>query len=48
MDFRLGGATDELRAEARAFLAEHMTRELEEQVHRTGVSHDPAFSKAMV
>jgi alkylation response protein AidB-like acyl-CoA dehydrogenase len=48
MDFRLGEASDELRAEVRAFLEERVTRELEEQVYRSGVSHDPEFTRALV
>jgi alkylation response protein AidB-like acyl-CoA dehydrogenase len=47
MDFRLGEASDTLRAEAKAFIAEHHTDELREQVYRTGVSHDPAWTKAL-
>ena len=40
MDFRLGDRAEALRAEVQAFLDEHMTPELEEQLYRTGVSHD--------
>ena len=47
MDFRLGESSDELREEVREFLDEHMSRELEEQVYRTGVSHDDAFTAAL-
>jgi len=48
MDFRLGGETASLRAEIRGFLDEHVTDELEERVHRSGVSHDDAFTRALV
>jgi alkylation response protein AidB-like acyl-CoA dehydrogenase len=48
MDFRLGGTSEEFRAEVQEFLAEHMSEALEEQVYRTGVSHDDAFTQALV
>ena len=48
MDFRLGAASEEVRAEVRAFLDEHMSEALEEQVYRTGVSHDETFTRALV
>ena len=48
MDFRLGETSGEFRAEVVAFLDEHMTPELEERVYRTGVSHDEAFTRALV
>jgi alkylation response protein AidB-like acyl-CoA dehydrogenase len=48
MDFRLGQSNDELRDEIRTFLDEHMTPELEERIYRTGVSHDDAFTQALV
>jgi 3-oxocholest-4-en-26-oyl-CoA dehydrogenase alpha subunit len=47
MDFRLDEATEELRAEVREFLKEHVTEELEERLYRSGVSHDPDFTKAL-
>ncbi|MGO8873035.1 MAG: acyl-CoA dehydrogenase family protein [Acidimicrobiales bacterium] len=48
MDFRLGASSEALRAEVREFLDEHMTPGLEEQVYRTGVSHDDDFTRALV
>ena len=48
MDFRLGESSEALRSEVREFLDEHMTRDLEEQVYRTGVSHDEEFTRALV
>jgi len=48
MDFRLGVSSEARRAEVRAFLDEHMSLDLEEHVYRTGVSHDEAFTKALV
>ncbi len=47
MDFRVHEGEDELRAEVRAFLDEHLTPELEARMHRTGVSHDGAFTRAL-
>jgi alkylation response protein AidB-like acyl-CoA dehydrogenase len=47
IDFRFDDATEEFRAEVREFLGEHITRELEEQVYRTGVSYDEGFTRAM-
>ena len=43
IDFELGPASEAFRAEARAFLEEAMTPELEERIYRTGVSHDDEF-----
>jgi len=48
MDFRLGEASDALRERFRPFLEEHMTRELEERLYRTGVNHDDGFTRALV
>ena len=48
MDFRLGEDSGDFRAEVVAFLDEHITPELKERVYRTGVSHDDAFTKALV
>ncbi|HZQ85264.1 MAG TPA: acyl-CoA dehydrogenase family protein [Acidimicrobiales bacterium] len=48
MDFRLGPKSDALREELRSFLDEFMTPEREERLYRTGVSHDPAFTEALV
>lgn len=47
MDFRLGPSSESVRDRMRAFLEQHMTRELEEQVYRTGVSHDEEFCRAL-
>jgi 3-oxocholest-4-en-26-oyl-CoA dehydrogenase alpha subunit len=48
MDFRMGETSESLRQEMRAFLGEHLTDDLEEQVYRTGVNHDDGFTAAMV
>jgi alkylation response protein AidB-like acyl-CoA dehydrogenase len=47
MDFADAPSTITLREEVQAFLAEHLTPELDEQVYRTGVSHDADFSRAV-
>ncbi|WP_319453341.1 MULTISPECIES: acyl-CoA dehydrogenase family protein [unclassified Mycobacterium] len=47
MDFQLGPAAEEFRAEIRAHLDTVMTLELEERVYRTGVSHDAEFAKGL-
>jgi 3-oxocholest-4-en-26-oyl-CoA dehydrogenase alpha subunit len=47
MDFRLGEKSDAFRAEAREFLAEALTPELEERIYRTGVSHDAEFTRQL-
>jgi alkylation response protein AidB-like acyl-CoA dehydrogenase len=47
MDFRLSEETEQLRADVREFLEEQITEELEERLYRTGVSHDPDFTKAL-
>jgi 3-oxocholest-4-en-26-oyl-CoA dehydrogenase alpha subunit len=47
MDFRLSDSAESFREEVRTFLDEHVTEELEERVYRTGVSHDPDFSRAL-
>ncbi|MEU5879167.1 acyl-CoA dehydrogenase family protein [Spirillospora sp. NPDC047279] len=47
MDFRLGKQAESLRAEVRAFLDQHLTDELVERCHRTGVAHDAGFVRAM-
>ena len=47
VDFRLGERSDAFRAEAREFLAEAMTPELEERIYRTGVSHDEEFTRRL-
>ncbi len=48
MDFRLGESSEALRTEAKAFLAEVMTPELDERVYRSGVSNDEEFTRAIV
>lgn len=47
MDFRLGERSEQLRQETAGFLDEILTLEMLEECHRTGVNHDPRFSKAM-
>ena len=47
MDFDLGEDIAVLRAEVRKFLAEHVTDELLERVHRTGTWHDRDFARAL-
>jgi alkylation response protein AidB-like acyl-CoA dehydrogenase len=47
MDFRLGDKSEQFRKEARAFLDEVLTPEVQERCHRTGVAHDVGFSKAL-
>jgi 3-oxocholest-4-en-26-oyl-CoA dehydrogenase alpha subunit len=47
MDFRLGEASDALRAEVKEMLDEHFTDEMRERVYRTGVSVEDDFTAAM-
>jgi alkylation response protein AidB-like acyl-CoA dehydrogenase len=47
MDFRLSDETEQLRTDVREFLEEQITEELEERLYRTGVSHDPDFTRAL-
>jgi alkylation response protein AidB-like acyl-CoA dehydrogenase len=47
MDCDLGDDIDVLRSQVRKFLAEHVTDELLERVHRTGTWHDPEFARAL-
>lgn len=47
IDFRLGDDVEAFRAEVRAFLAEHLPRELEEEIYRSGVSNNASFTKAL-
>ena len=47
MDFRLGDDADTFRAEVREFLDEQITPELEEELYRSGVSNNEAFTKAL-
>src|SRR5690606_24247132 len=48
MDFRLGEEAEAVRAELRAFLDGFMTPDREEQLYRSGTSHDPEFTEAVV
>ncbi len=47
MDFAWDPEVETVRAEVRAFLAEHLTPELEERIYRSGVSHDVDFVRAI-
>lgn len=47
MDFRLGEKSEVFRKEVTEFLDEVLTQEVLEHCHRTGVNHDPAYSKAV-
>jgi alkylation response protein AidB-like acyl-CoA dehydrogenase len=47
MDFAWASWQDDLRAEVRRFLEEHLTEELEERVYTSGVAHDEAFARAL-
>lgn len=47
MDFSSSPAAEALRVDARRFLAEHLTPELEDRVYRTGVSHDEEFARRL-
>jgi len=47
MDFRLGEKSELFRKEVSEFLDEVVTPEVLERCHRTGVNHDPAYSKAV-
>jgi alkylation response protein AidB-like acyl-CoA dehydrogenase len=47
MDFGLGESSEQLRRDTAAFLDEVLTPEMLEECHRTGVNHDPRFSKAV-
>jgi 3-oxocholest-4-en-26-oyl-CoA dehydrogenase alpha subunit len=48
VDFRLGESSEMFRQEARAFLDEVFTDEMEDQIHRTGVHHNWDFHRALV
>jgi len=48
IDFRHSDKGEAFRAEARAFLDEAITPELEEHLYRTGVSYDPDFTSKVV
>ncbi|TMK65498.1 MAG: hypothetical protein E6G60_04945 [Actinobacteria bacterium] len=47
MNFDLTPDAEAFRSEVRAFLAEHLTDELRERVHRTGTVHDWGFHRAL-
>jgi alkylation response protein AidB-like acyl-CoA dehydrogenase len=47
MDFEWDDATEALRAEVRAFLAEHLTPEVEDRLYAAGSTHDDAFARAL-
>lgn len=47
MDFRLGDEAESLRKEVRAFIADHLTDEMREEMERTGTHHYPEFARAM-
>ncbi|MEY2397068.1 MAG: hypothetical protein QOJ00_242 [Actinomycetota bacterium] len=47
MDFAWDPETEALRHDVRAFLAEHFTHELEEELYVNGTSHDDAFVRAL-
>src|SRR5262249_31903389 len=47
MDFRLGDEVEAIRHDARAFLAEHLTDSMLEEMERTGTHHAPAFTRAL-
>jgi alkylation response protein AidB-like acyl-CoA dehydrogenase len=48
MDFHLGEGSDALRDEARRFLDAHLTEDVRERMHATGVHHDWDFHRARV
>jgi len=47
MDFEWGPDVEAFRSEVRAFLAEHLSLELETQIYETGVSYDERFARAL-
>jgi alkylation response protein AidB-like acyl-CoA dehydrogenase len=47
MDFRFSPETEAFRAEVRAFIAEHLTREIVERAYTTGTMHDWGFHRAV-
>ena len=47
MDFRFDPETEAFRAEVRAFIDEHLTREIVERALTTGTMHDWGFHKAL-
>lgn len=48
MDFRLGDEAEAVRADVHDFLTGFMTPDREEHLYRTGVSHDPEFTREIV
>ena len=48
MDFRLGERSDAFRDKARRFLDEHLTDDVRQQMHDTGVHHNWDFHRARV
>ena len=47
MDFEWGERAERIRGEVKAFLAEHLTPEVEETMYRSGVAHDDDFALAL-
>ena len=47
IDFRLPERVEEFRAEVREFVEEHIDDGMAERIYRSGVSHDPDFSRAL-
>jgi len=47
VDFELGTAAEALRHEVRAFLAEHLTEDVYQEMATTGTYYDAGFAKAM-
>ena len=47
MDFRFEPETEAFRGEVRAFIAEHLTRDVVERAYATGTMHDWGFHKAL-
>ncbi|HUJ65000.1 MAG TPA: acyl-CoA dehydrogenase family protein, partial [Acidimicrobiales bacterium] len=47
IDFDLGPETQELRAEVRSFLSEHLDPAIHERMEKTGTHHDRAFAEAL-
>src|SRR5690606_37885131 len=47
VDFRFAPETERFRQEVRAFIAEHLTRDIVERAHATGTMHDWGFHRAL-
>jgi alkylation response protein AidB-like acyl-CoA dehydrogenase len=47
MDFTFSDEAEDLRADVRSFLADHLTPELEQRMYVAGVAHDDAFARAL-